>query len=153
MIIRRRRLSSGHYSLALHSSNQVTPSERVRDSAHAYRLLLPSFLRHMDISESCRLLALDAKCGVLGIHTHSQGGSCGTTLDHRLLFSVLLLSGAAKWILSHNHPGGSSSPSAEDYFITARLMQASQHLGLQLCDHIILARDGYYSFREHGKLP
>ena len=55
-------------------------------------------------------------------------------------------------IVAHNHPSGNLNPSREDRAITDRIREAGLILGLQLLDHIIFSRDGYYSFLEHESL-
>jgi DNA repair protein RadC len=55
-------------------------------------------------------------------------------------------------ILAHNHPSGNSSPSEEDKQLTTRVQQAAALLGIMLVDHIIIATDGYTSFREEQLL-
>ena len=39
-------------------------------------------------------------------------------------------------------------PSREDVQITKKLQEASELIGIQFSDHIIIGRDGYYSFNE-----
>jgi DNA repair protein RadC len=55
-------------------------------------------------------------------------------------------------IVAHNHPSGDPTPSEEDKKVTAQLAVAAGTLGINLLDHIIFARRGYYSFQEHGLL-
>lgn len=53
----------------------------------------------------------------------------------------------------HNHPSGNPQPSAEDIQATKRLKEASDMIGINFCDHLIVARDGYISFKEAGLVP
>ena len=59
---------------------------------------------------------------------------------------------AAAVILCHNHPSGTLTPSQEDIAATRQLLSASEHLGIQILDHIIVSTNGYYSFVEQGLL-
>jgi len=52
----------------------------------------------------------------------------------------------------HNHPSGDKSPSPADALLTEQLRAAGEVVGIELLDHIIVARDGAYSFARHGKL-
>ena len=54
--------------------------------------------------------------------------------------------------LCHNHPSGQTQPSREDIELTARAKEAAKILSLTLVDHIIVARDRFYSFADEGKL-
>lgn len=55
-------------------------------------------------------------------------------------------------ILSHNHPGGSLKPSKEDKAVTSELASACATIGIKLVDHIIVAGNNYFSFKEKGLL-
>lgn len=60
--------------------------------------------------------------------------------------------GASGLVLVHNHPAGDPSPSAADKAITVKVATAGKALGVPLLDHLIVARDGTFSFREAGYL-
>ena len=67
----------------------------------------------------------------------------------REVFSGPLKDRAASVIVAHNHPSGDSAPSKEDIKTTQQLIAAGQLLGVPLHDHIIVVREGYYSFRQN----
>ena len=50
------------------------------------------------------------------------------------------------------HPSGCLEPSAEDLEFTRAIRRAGEMIGIELYDHLIVAGDGYTSFREHGLL-
>lgn len=70
------------------------------------------------------------------------------------VFKPLLLSNATSFVLVHNHPGDTLTPSSADLDITARLKQVAKDLDIPFLDHIILdaAAERHYSFRQEGKL-
>lgn len=51
-------------------------------------------------------------------------------------------------ILVHNHPSGSLVPSGADNAITKRLSKACNIIGIQFIEHMIIAKEGYYSYQE-----
>jgi len=59
---------------------------------------------------------------------------------------------ASSVILAHNHPSGDTSPSDEDIKVTAELKEAARIMGIELTDHLIIARDAYTSMKERGLL-
>lgn len=59
---------------------------------------------------------------------------------------------ATSMILFHNHPSGDTSPSDYDIELTKGFENGGELLGIQVLDHIIVGRDGYYSFLEHKKM-
>ena len=71
-----------------------------------------------------------------------------TVVNCREILIRALLCGATNIIIIHNHPSGVPEPSREDVQITKKLQEASELIGIQFSDHIIIGRDGYYSFNE-----
>ena len=60
---------------------------------------------------------------------------------------------APKIILIHNHPSGNLMPSRSDIEFTKKIKQASEILGVQILDHIIISENGYTSiFYEMNKI-
>ncbi|MBK8636832.1 MAG: hypothetical protein IPN92_00625 [Chromatiaceae bacterium] len=55
-------------------------------------------------------------------------------------------------VFAHNHPSGGVEPSQSDMGITAQLKAAGEVAGIELLDHIIFNRTGYFSFLENGIL-
>ena len=52
----------------------------------------------------------------------------------------------------HNHPSGNPKPSAEDYNITRRLVDAGNLLDINVLDHIIIGENDYYSFKKENDI-
>jgi DNA repair protein RadC len=65
---------------------------------------------------------------------------------------VLTLAEAAAVIVAHNHPNGALEPSPSDIEITGQRKAAGAIVGIDLLDHIIFNRTGYFSFLEEGAL-
>jgi DNA repair protein RadC len=59
---------------------------------------------------------------------------------------------ASAVIVAHNHPSGGVEPSQSDVNITAQIKAAGEIVGIELLDHIIFNRTGYFSFLEAGRL-
>lgn len=80
-------------------------------------------------------------------------GTLDTVLAHpREVFSDPIADRAASIIVAHNHPSGDAQPSDKDISLTQQLVAAGQLLGIPLRDHIILAKQNAYSFRQHHLL-
>lgn len=76
-------------------------------------------------------------------------GSLDSSLVHpREVFQPAIQVCAAAALFVHNHPSGDVSPSSEDLLITKRLCHAGQLLGIEVLDHIIIAKENYLSLRE-----
>lgn len=79
------------------------------------------------------------------------------TLNHssvRLaeIFEVPIRCRAASVIIVHNHPSGESSPSEEDVQFTEELIKAGTLLDIGVLDHIVIAKNGFSSIRQLGKV-
>jgi DNA repair protein RadC len=70
----------------------------------------------------------------------------------REVFTDVIADRAAAVIFVHNHTSGELQPSEADMNIHRQLTEAGKILGIQVLDHIIVTRKGYYSFRESGIL-
>ena len=68
----------------------------------------------------------------------------------REVFADAITDRAASVIFAHNHPSGELSPSKSDLQIQEQLFQAGKILGINIIDHIIISKRGYYSFQENG---
>lgn len=78
-------------------------------------------------------------------------GSLNASIVHpREVFSDAVLKNASYVIVAHNHPSGDPTPSEEDIITTKRLIEAGKILGISVQDHLIIAADGYFSFKEKG---
>ena len=53
-------------------------------------------------------------------------------------------------VLAHNHPSGDSEPSEDDLMITKKLVESGKILGIEVTDHLIITKNGYFSFKEKG---
>ena len=74
----------------------------------------------------------------------------------REVFRRAIGENASRVILSHNHPSGDPTPSAQDIACTRDLVAAGKVVGIEVLDHVVLgerttarAKD-FLSFREEG---
>ncbi|HOI43214.1 MAG TPA: JAB domain-containing protein, partial [Elusimicrobiales bacterium] len=80
-------------------------------------------------------------------------GTLNYNLVHpREVFEPAVKNLAAGVIVAHNHPSGCLEPSDEDISLTKRLAEAGRLLGIELLDHVIVAKGGWLSFKEKGLL-
>ena len=94
------------------------------------------------------LVCMTCRCKPISFFEVSHGTYNTTVVNCREILIRALLCGATNIIIIHNHPSGVPEPSREDVQITKKLQEASELIGIQFSDHIIIGRDGYYSFNE-----
>ncbi|MEM9193491.1 MAG: DNA repair protein RadC [Myxococcota bacterium] len=123
---------------------------QVRSSQDVAAALRPRLAR-ME-TEQFFAIPLDARNRPLGEIRVAQGSITTCPVRPADIFRPLVLRGAVSVILAHNHPSGSTEPSAEDIALTDRLVAAGRLLGLEVLDHLILGDRGYFSFLDAGLL-
>ncbi|HQU29743.1 MAG TPA: DNA repair protein RadC [Nitrospirales bacterium] len=102
--------------------------------------------------EEFRVLLLNAKHKVMGVHTVSIGSLTVSIVHPREVYKAAILANAAAIIGIHNHPSGNPDPSPEDHALTKRLSEAGNILGITLLDHVIIGQNTHYSFADQGQL-
>ena len=93
------------------------------------------------------VIAMNVRCRPLGIFEISHGNVSTSLVGTREIFMRLMLCGASQFVMVHNHPTGDVSPSKYDINTTKEVVEAGKLMKIELCDHIIVGTDGYYSFR------
>ena len=89
---------------------------------------------------------------VMNIYVISVGSLNKTVIHPREVFTVAIAERAAAIIVAHNHPSGSLEPSTADFDCTKQILESSKILGIPLLDHLIISKDGYFSFHEKTDL-
>ena len=107
---------------------------------------------HDKIKEHFLVLTLNSINEVIAVRIVTIGLLNQSLVHPREVFWWAIKDNAAYIVLAHNHPSGNNNPSEEDLDITAKLVEASKIMGIDILDHIIFSKYGYYSFREDGKL-
>lgn len=97
-------------------------------------------------------LYLNARHELVEKQVISIGSLNQNIIEPRDIFAHALTTPCRFVILTHNHPSGDVSPSEDDLKFTSRLIKASEILGIQILDHIIISKRDYYSFKENRKL-
>lgn len=124
---------------------------KINNSQDSYELFLSCWSKHtIELQEEFKVLLLNRNNQVLGIYPLSKGGVSGTVVDAKLVFSVALKCNASNIIIAHNHPSGNIKPSNADKEITKKIKSAGKFLDIKLLDHLVLSKDGYYSFSDES---
>lgn len=102
--------------------------------------------------EECWVLYLTSSNRIVERQRVSQGGVQGTVVDHRLIIKRALELLATQLIIVHNHPSGAAEPSPQDKVLTERIARAAALFDIRLLDHLIISREGDFSFLREGLL-
>ena len=122
----------------------IRSSEDVKD-------IMQPLMAHLDYEEFW-VMMLSRSNRVKFKRCISQGGTAATVVDVKLLLKRALDCLAEGIILVHNHPSGNPLPSGEDDRLTQRIKVGADYLGIKVLDHVIIARNEFYSYNDQGRL-
>ncbi len=125
------------------SNSKYSSSEEVAKSKLAQDLLKSD-------REKFICIHLNVKNQLISFEVVSTGSLTSSIVHPREVFKAAILANAAALVFIHNHPSGDPKPSLDDIEITKRLEKAGNLLGIEVLDHVIIGRDGFYSFRQHN---
>jgi len=100
------------------------------------------------VQEEFHIITLDTKHQPLATHKITVGTLDASLVHPREVFRPAIRDAAAAVLLVHNHPSGDPTPSREDHQVTDRLSEAGKLIGIQVLDHIIVARTRCVSIRD-----
>ncbi len=139
-------------ALELGRRRQHTPVEPRRkittsdDAAQLFNTLRES--RQEEFWVAC----LNSKSALIHIDRIHIGGIASVAADPRIIYSLALQHHAVSIIIAHNHPSGNLRPSKEDESVTLKLKAAGALLDIRLADHLIITKEGFYSFADEGMI-
>lgn len=80
-------------------------------------------------------------------------GTINRSVVHpREIFKEAYRLSASSIVCIHNHPSNNVMPSKEDVLLTDHLVKTGYIQGINVCDHIIVGENSYYSFYEHHNI-
>ena len=129
--------------------------------------LMMSKMRYLQKEIVC-VLALDTKGGVtttgkagdlasdvewgklLNEETIFEGTLNASVFHPREIFRFAIEECANSIVIVHNHPSGDPQPSQEDIRATKQLIEAGNHIGIKVLDHVIIGDGIFVSLKEEG---
>ncbi|MEO0083668.1 MAG: DNA repair protein RadC [candidate division WOR-3 bacterium] len=98
--------------------------------------------------EHFKIIMLNTRNKVIGVSGISIGTLNASLVHPREVFKAAIDHCSASIILVHNHPSGDPEPSDDDLIMTKRLVDSGKLVGIEVIDHIIIGKNGYYSFKD-----
>ena len=121
----------------------------IRCSDDIERLLRPEMI---DLErEELRVLLLNARYQVTGNRTVYQGNAHSVVVRVGEVFREAVRENSTCIVVAHNHPSGDPTPSEDDARLTRQIVEAGQLLGIEVLDHVVIARGGCVSMKEYGQ--
>lgn len=131
------------------------PSERpkVMKSSDAYDIFMSTWdMDKIELVEQFKLLLLDRGSRCIGVSTLASGGISSCVVELSLAFATAIKARASAMIVAHNHPSGNLQQSEQDEKLTKRFTEAGKIHDLRVYDHLIVTREGYFSFADNALL-
>jgi len=121
---------------------------KIKSSEDIVKILMP---RMQDLKkEVFKVLLLNSQNRIIDIIEIEEGSVDEAKPIIREVFQRALEQCASFILCVHNHPSGSSKPSAEDKEFTRALVAAGDTLAIKCLDHIIIGNGNYFSFCDEG---
>lgn len=132
------------------AAGRAAAVDTVATSEDVVRLFRPQLERLAH--EECWVIYLTASNRIIERQRVSQGGVTATVVDYRLIVKRALELLATQLILIHNHPSGAAEASAQHRLLTEKVARAAALFDIRLLDHLIISREGDFSFLRAGLL-
>jgi len=100
--------------------------------------------------EVFRVLFLNKKHQLIEDELLGIGENDHVFVSARAIAKKALLLSASSVILLHNHPSGELKASDADIKTTNEIVATLKNLEIKILDHLIISREGYFSFKERG---
>ncbi len=136
-------------SIELSKRYLIKSNKRITDAKDVYDELKAFSTKNQ---EYFLTITLDGASHIINTRTVFIGTLNQSLVHPREVFADAIADRAAGIIIAHNHPSGTLEASRADVQITQRLKEVSKLVGIELLDHVILAKGGYYSFSDEGLL-
>lgn len=138
--------------IAYIKQNKVSPAAKITSTAEAIAYCEQTFRRlALDaVQEEFHIVTLDTKHKPIQTHCITVGTLDASLVHPREVFHPAIRDSASAILLVHNHPSGDPTPSREDHQVTDRLTEAGKILGINVLDHIVVAKQRCISIRECG---
>lgn len=132
------------------SEAKVNFNSRITSTHQAVSFCKTHFARLIadGLQEEFHIVSLDTKHRMINSHLITRGILDSSLVHPREVFRPAIKDAAFSVLLAHNHPSGDPTPSREDHMVTDRLTDAGKMIGINVLDHIVLAKERCLSIRE-----
>jgi len=95
------------------------------------------------------MISLDSKYALIKENLISKGLNNKAPIYPRSILEKAMKDGASSILLLHNHPNGKPDATEQDITITKAIDIPARVLNIKIFDHIIVAGNNHFSFREN----
>ena len=132
----------------LYSKDRLKNRDLLLSTEVVYNYLKTSLKGSAD--EEFKVLFLNSRNQLLAIETFQTGTVNRSVIYTRKIVERALYHHAVGVIIAHNHPAGTLKSSKNDCIVTKSIKDALETVEINLLDHIIIAGNDYFSFKNKG---
>ena len=121
-----------------------------KDSIDIARLMVDLYSMHEFFVEHSYVIGFNCSDEILGIIELGQETDTQVHMSSKILFMSLLLMGANKFVILHNHPNNINEPSTEDINLGSTVKLGAHLLDMQFVDQLIICEEEFYSMAQNG---
>ena len=129
----------------INEKRQLIKEEKMKVNSdalyHRYSLTLMG-----QVQELFNIIILNKNKQIVYETTLYKGNDNNIVISLRDIVRLILLHNGYYYYLIHNHPNDSSEPSQADIDFTMKIKAKTDKIGVKLLDHLIITKNGYYSF-------
>lgn len=140
-----KKINEHYFAEKMMNRNALSSPQAVLDFARVKMAGLPH--------EAFMVIFLNTKNKILDFKVIQEGTVDRAVIYPRRIVEEAIGRHAAGVILVHNHPSGQSEPSPEDRELTRSIIEAARTIDLRVLDHIIVGKEGHFSFVENHIFP
>ncbi len=135
----------------------LTDKEKIKvmNSTDLFKIMQSILLREQRVDQDREhfwTVCLNRANVIMNIELVSMGNVFSTGVLPMEVFSIPLQKRSVNLIIVHNHPSGELTPSTADIDVTDHLYQVGKFLNVPVLDHMIISKEGYFSFADDGLL-
>lgn len=135
---------------SFYEKEKVNRSGEIFSPKHSYDYVKGLFKGK--IVEELYLISLLPNNKIVRCELVTSGDSSQAKVTIRKITDMILRNKVNNVIIAHNHPYGNPEPSPDDDKLTKALVTSLAINDSYLIDHIIVCDNGYYSYRNDGKI-
>lgn len=113
--------------------------------------LLDKFFNN-SLTEKFLLLMFDEKHSYINSVEIASASKFTAEIDAGVITDAVSVCKPKFAVIAHNHLSGNSSPSSADDYATAQISMILDMLSVTLLDHVIVTKNGNYSYFSEGKI-
>lgn len=127
----------------LKEKNVIKWNDDFLEYSKIVKFLNDNYYMNILAEEYVYVLSFNCQMEILGVYQLSHGNSMESKNGMRELGIFLLLTGAEKFVVAHNHPNGSCKISGADFNVTNRMLELSRLIDIELVQNFVIGYDSY----------